>query len=311
MERIAGEMQMKRIFLVSVAAVALMSVSACHGQSGAALDKGQVVATVDGEEITVFELNAEMQAAPAPAGVDRKVLEQMALQRVIERKILAKIARDRGLEKNPAFLLQQRRASELILATMLRDQIASKIAQPNDSEIATYQTAHPEFFAQRKVFTVEQIIFPTPTNMAKFKEIAPLKTLDQLAAKLTADGTQFRRGPGKIDSLQLPPDAVKKMGALPAGEMFVLPSQQGVTANVITETTIVPLTGTDARNAAINALKAERFAKAADSQFADTVKKAKDSVKYQPGYAPPAAPKGAPTPGAAGALPSPAATPKP
>jgi hypothetical protein len=93
--------------------------------------------------------------------------------------------------------------------------------------------------------------------------------------------------------------------------MFVLPSQQGVTANVITETTIVPLTGTDARNAAINALKAERFAKAADSQFADTVKKAKDSVKYQPGYAPPAAPKGAPTPGAAGALPSPAATPKP
>lgn len=296
--------------MVSVAAVALMSVSACHGQSGAALDKGQVVANVDGEEITVFELNAEMQAAPAPAGVDRKVLEQMALQRVIERKILAKIARDKGLDKNPAFLLQQRRASELILATMLRDQIASKIAQPNDGEIATYQAAHPEFFAQRKVFTVEQILFPAPTSMDKFRQIAPLKTLDQLAAKLTADGTQFRRGPGKIDSLQLPVDAVKKIGTMPAGEMFILPSQQGVTANVITETTIVPLTGTEARNAAINALKAERFAKAADSQFADIVKKAKGSVKYQPGYAPPAAPKGAATPGAMppGAMPSPGAT---
>jgi EpsD family peptidyl-prolyl cis-trans isomerase len=292
-------MQMKRIFLVSVAAAALMSVSACHGQSGAALEKGQVVATVDGSEITIFELNAEMQSSPAPAGVDRKVLEQMALQRVIERKILAKIARDRGLDKNPAYLLQERRASELILATMLRDQIASKIAQPNDGEIAAYQAAHPEFFAQRKVFNVEQIIFPTPTDVNKFKEIAPLKTLDQLAAKLTADGTQFRRGPGKIDSLQLPPEAVKKMGTLPSGEMFILPSQQGVTANVITETTIVPLAGTDARNAAINALKAERFAKAADSQFADIVKKAKDTVKYQPGYSPPAAPKGAP--GAPGA----------
>lgn len=303
---------MKRIFLVSVAAAALLGVSACHGQSGAALDKGQVVATVDGEEITIFELNAELQAGPAPTGVDRKVLEQMALQRVIERKILAKIARERGLDKSPAFLLQQRRASELILATMLRDQIASKIAQPNDSEIATYQAAHPEFFAQRKVFTVEQIVFPAPSSMEKFKQFAPLKTLDQLAAKLTADGTQFRRGPGKIDSLQLPPDAVKKMGTLPAGEMFILPSQQGITANVITETTIVPLAGTDARNAAINALKAERFAKAADSQFADIVKKAKDSVKYQPGYGPPPAPKpgASPTaPAAPAALPSPGATP--
>lgn len=302
---------MKRFFLVSVAAAALMSVSACHGQSGAALEKGQVVATVDGQEITIFELNAEMQSAPAPAGVDRKVLEQMALQRVIERKILAKIARDRGLDKNPAFLLQERRAGELILATMLRDQIASKIGQPNDGEIATYQAAHPEFFAQRKVFTVEQIVFPAPSNIEKLRQIAPLKTLDQLAAKLTADGIQFRRGPGKIDSLQLPIDAVKKVGALPAGEMFILPSQQGVTANVITETTIVPLTGTDARNAAINALKAERFAKAADSQFADVVKKAKDSVKYQPGYAPPPAPKGAPAPSTMppGAMPSPGAAP--
>jgi EpsD family peptidyl-prolyl cis-trans isomerase len=274
MEQTAGEMQMKRIFLASVAAMAMLATSACHGsQNGPALEKGQVVATVDGEEITVFELNAEMQAAPSPAGADRKVLEQMALQRVIERKILAKIARDKGLDKNPAFLLQERRAGELILATMLRDSIASKIAQPNDGEIATYQAAHPEFFAQRKVFTVEQIVFPAPTDMKKFRELAPLKTLDQIAAKLTADGIQFRRGPAKIDSLQLPPDAVKKIGALPASELFVLPSQQGVTANVITETTVVPLAGPEARNASINALKAERFAKAADSQFADTVKR--------------------------------------
>ncbi|PVX31447.1 EpsD family peptidyl-prolyl cis-trans isomerase [Sphingomonas pokkalii] len=279
---------MKKLFLVTAAAAAALAVSGCGQKGGDQLDKGQVVATVDGEEVTVFELNAELQSAPAPAGADRKVLEQLALQRVIERKILAKIARDEKLDKTPAYLIQQRRANELILATMLRDKIASGVTQPTDADIAQYQAAHPDRFAQRKVYAVEQILFAPPSSNEKLREFAPLKTLDQLAAKLGADAIQFRRTNTQIDSAELPPEIAAKIAGLPAAEMFILPTQQGLTANVITSTTVQPLTGPQAREAAVNALRADRFSKAADAQLNDRIKKARETVKYQPGYSAPA-----------------------
>lgn len=277
---------MKKMYLVTAVAAAALAVSGCGSKEGK-LDKGQVVASVDGEEITIFELNAEVQATQVPQGTDRKLAEQMALQRIIERKILAKVARDQKLDKTPVFLIQQRRADELILTTLLRDKIASGIAQPTDAEIAQYEAAHPDRFAQRKIYNIEQIVFPPPTSAAKFKEFAPLKTLEQLAAKLTADGVQFRRAPTQLDTAALPPEIAAKIAALPAQELFILPTQQGVTANVITGTTIQPLAGDQARELAINTLRNERFSKAADAQLNDRLKKAREAVKYQPGYSPP------------------------
>ncbi|WP_294258492.1 EpsD family peptidyl-prolyl cis-trans isomerase [uncultured Sphingomonas sp.] len=289
---------MKKWFLVTAAAAAALAVSGCGSKDGK-LDKGQVVASVDGDEITIFELNAEVQAAQAPAGTDRKLAEQLALQRIIERKILAKIAREQKLDKTPAFLIQQRRADELILTTMLRDKIAGGVAQPTEAEITQYQAAHPDRFAQRKIYTVEQILFPPPSSADKFKQFAPLKTLDQLAAKLTADGTQFRRAPTQLDSAALPPEIAGKIAALPAAEMFILPTQQGLTANVITATTVQPLPADQAHDLALNALRNERFSKAADAQLNERLKKARATVKYQPGYqAPPQMQGGAASPAA-------------
>ncbi|GAA0743711.1 peptidyl-prolyl cis-trans isomerase, EpsD family [Sphingomonas sp. ABOLD] len=278
---------MKKWFLVTAAAAAALAVSGCGSKDGK-LDKGQVVASVDGDEITIFELNAEVQAAPTPAGTDRKLAEQLALQRIIERKILSKIAREQKLDKTPAFLIQQRRADELILTTMLRDKIAGGVAQPTEAEITQYQAAHPDRFAQRKIYSIDQIVFPAPSSADKFKQFAPLKTLDQLAAKLTADGTQFRRAPTQLDTAALPPEIAGKIAALPAAEMFILPTQQGLTANVITATTVQPVPADQAHALALNALRNERFSKAADAQLNERLKKARATVKYQPGYqAPP------------------------
>lgn len=295
---------MKKWFLVTAAAAAALAVSGCGGKGGA-LEKGQVVASVDGEEITIFELNAEVQASSVPQGTDRKLAEQLALQRIIERKILAKIAREQKLDKTPAFLIQERRADELILTTMLRDKIAGGVAQPTEAEIAQYQAAHPDRFAQRRIYTVEQILFPPPGSADKFKQFAPLKTLDQLAAKLTADGVQFRRAPTQLDTAAMPAEIAGKIAALPATEMFILPTQQGLTANVITATTVQPLPADQAREVAANALRNERFSKAADAQLNERLKKARATVKYQPGYgAPPQLNGGASNPPAASPAPA-------
>jgi predicted small lipoprotein YifL len=52
---------------VLLGAVGLLALAGC-GDKGGDAPKGQVVATVGGEDITVHELNAELQATPNSAG---------------------------------------------------------------------------------------------------------------------------------------------------------------------------------------------------------------------------------------------------
>ena len=83
------------------------------GKGGAEPEKGQVVATINGKDVTIHELNAELQGANVPANISadqKKQIEQAALQQVVNRRILADIARERGLDKTPMFLLQEKRA---------------------------------------------------------------------------------------------------------------------------------------------------------------------------------------------------------
>src|SRR3546814_15555745 len=64
---------------------------------------GQVGAGVNGEEITLREINAELGSRPIPEGVDKKVIQQAALQRLVERRLLAQAARDDELDKTPDY----------------------------------------------------------------------------------------------------------------------------------------------------------------------------------------------------------------
>src|SRR5579875_1248809 len=110
---------------------ALLLLGGCGGKKGAeSLDKGQVVATVDGKDITTGELNAELMGVNVPQGERGKAIQQAALQQIVNRTILADLARDRGLDKTPMYLLQVRRGEDSLLVQMLQRQLASQIKPP-------------------------------------------------------------------------------------------------------------------------------------------------------------------------------------
>ena len=87
---------MTKLKLKSGIALALVlgSLAACKQEA-----TGQVAAVVNGEEITLQEVNSEIGGAELPQNVDRKAIQQAALQRIIERRLLAQAAKDDGLDK--------------------------------------------------------------------------------------------------------------------------------------------------------------------------------------------------------------------
>jgi EpsD family peptidyl-prolyl cis-trans isomerase len=293
---------MRKIFTAALMAGSALLVSGCGDKEGGELEKGQVVATVNGQDITVHELNAELQGVQLPPNItpdQRKQVEQQALQQVVNRRILADIARERGLDKTPMFLLQERKAEEGILVQMLQRQMSSAVKQPAQTEVATFMAQNPDLFAERKIFTVDQIQFQTPRDPNLLRKYQPLKTMAEVEAMLKQDGIQYRRAPATLDVARANPDLVTQVLKMNREDIFIIPAGQVMVANKITDTKVQPLTGNEAQQLATGMLQQRKFNDLIKSDLEPKVKKAEGEVKYQAGFAPPKKPAaGGAAPGA-------------
>ena len=79
-----------KIAYVSLVA-ALLVTSGCGKKA-----TGQVVAVVNGDEITLDELNAELNNVNLPPSADKKLAMRQLLQQVIDRRLLAQTAKEQG-----------------------------------------------------------------------------------------------------------------------------------------------------------------------------------------------------------------------
>lgn len=279
-----------RALIVSSAACLLLG--GCHlGQLLGLHTKkpptGQVVATVQGREITVRELNLEMGGAQVSDPKARKALEQEALNRIITRKILAKAATDQGLDKTPDFIIQRGREIETILAQDLQAKIASQVPTATKDEAQAFIAAHPDIFAERKVWLLDQIRIGRPRDPRVLKTLEPLKTLPQVELQLNQLHLQFQTVQTPFDSVGADPKFVDEILKLPAGEIFIFPSGDSVLINQIRETKVVPFTGDPATSYAQNVINRQRTQEVIKRQMAEIIDKARSDVRFNAQYAPP------------------------
>lgn len=270
----------------SLMAGALLLAGCGNSEEGEPLAKGQTVATVNGKDVTIHELNAELMGVNVPEGEQRKQVEQAALQAVIGRTILADIARERGIDKSPSYLMQQRRANEALLVQMLRADIASRLPPPTRAEAEAFIKANPDLFAQRKIYQLDQIQFQTPSDMAKIKRLEPLKTMEQVEQQLIQDRIEYRRAPGRLDTIGTNPDLIRQIARLPEGEIFIVPQQGTMIASRITSVETVPFQGEDAIAYAMNLIQNQRMQQATERELKAKIEEARKTIKYQKGFEP-------------------------
>lgn len=297
---------MLRSAFIGMAALALAGCGGGEAEEKEPLAKGQTVATVNGTDITVHELNAELQGATIPNEEARKVAQGAALQALVGRTILADIARERGIDQSPAYLLQRRRANEALLVQMLQGSIAGKLPPPTPTEAQAFMTRNPATYAQRKIYTLDQIGFPMPANPNALREFESIQTMEQLERKLIEDRIQYQRRQGQLDAMTVRPEIAAQIDQLPATEVFLIPAQSGVIANRVISERVEPFSGEQALAHATQLLQQQRVNDALGKELNAKIEQARANVRYQKGYEPPAA---AATPAATPAA-APAGAPK-
>src|SRR5438309_2374649 len=156
-------MDRRIIIMVAMAFVA----SSCQKKAS-----GQTVAVVNNEEITTSDLNAELTSENASLQGSTQQARAQALQNVIGRRLLAQQAKSEGLDKSPDFIDQQRRSTEDLLIRMLLMRQVNSAQVPSADDINRYETTHPDIFANRESWALQQIVFPVqkdPGLIAKLK----------------------------------------------------------------------------------------------------------------------------------------------
>lgn len=137
--RIAGSM-------IAIAAACLTSaVAAPRASSG----ETQVVARMDGREITISELRSEI--ARLGLAVADPAAQKAALESIINRKLLASAARDANMHRQPEALRRIAAAQEQALADYYLA-AASQPPEPSLAEIEDFIFANPDLFSDRKVY---------------------------------------------------------------------------------------------------------------------------------------------------------------
>lgn len=247
--------------------------------------EGQVVAVVNGDEITQGEVNEELKGANLPQGADIAAARKAAVQSLVQRRLLAAAAKDDGIEKDPDFLIQRKQLEDRLLVQFLAQRSARTMSRPDVGEVNAYIAANPGAFADRVIWRVNRILFPAPKDPAFLKAMEGDHSIDAIVARLRAAGIKFTQDTATLDSGALAPDAYAKIATLPQGEPFMRSQNGMVVVGTVIGKDAAPITGDQARAAATDRLMGQRV----NSRLEERLKtlKASAKIQYQPGFAPP------------------------
>jgi len=243
------------------------------------------VAVVNGDEITVPDLNFALTMTKVPEGANEKDVRSQVLQQLIDRRLLAEQARKEGIDKSPEYLNRKSRTDEDLLISMLANRRLNTTQLPSDREIQTYVASHPEVFANREVWNLDQISYPTPGAKDVQAEIAAAHSIDQLVAVLAKHSIAYDRQKNRLDTSVVPPELYAKLNGLPPGEPFVLPVGNRSVASAIVGREPHPVTGDQAKPAAVDAIRKTQTATSLEGMLKSLRSSAK--IQYQQGYGPP------------------------
>jgi EpsD family peptidyl-prolyl cis-trans isomerase len=243
-----------------------------------------VVATVQGRQITKADLDAEMAGAPPPDAAHRQGAEASALRDIIARDIMAGAARAQGLDRTPDFRREEARLSDTLLARALQEKLAAAPPPTTRAQALAFMGAHPDLFAQRKIFALDQIRLAPPSDPNLLKALSGLTSLDQIAGALAQSKTPFQRDTAQLDAVGAAPNLVEALVKAPPGQLFVLPQGAILSINQIKAVRVEPFSGEPAIAYAQKVLSTQADRGAVQNGLKALFAKAAKQVKVAKGY---------------------------
>jgi len=250
----------------------------------------QVAAKVNSGEISVHQLNYVLarttrNSANSPENTSR--IRQEVLDRLVDQELVVEQAVNKKLDRSPEVLMALDNARREILARAYLEQITAATPKPTVEEAKTYYSEHPQLFAERRIYNIQEIVLPSSAGVAdELRQMLDSgKPMEDIAKWLKGREIKFAAGSATRSAEQIPLEFLPKIHPLKPGQGLLIQGPQSITLMRIAAAQTAPITEAAALPRIQQFLGNQRAAEAARGEI--KALKAKAKITYMGEFAAP------------------------
>jgi EpsD family peptidyl-prolyl cis-trans isomerase len=196
----------------------------------------QVAVKVNKGEISVHQVN-DLLSRSGNIPPDQVAKARSAtVERLIDQELLLEQARSNKLDRNPNVMQMIEFSRREILARAYGEQVASGAARPAEAQISQFYDEHPELFAKRRVYSLQEInIQVAPDRLEEVRtHLQSAGNPQQLMTWFNEQKIPFTVNAGIKPAEQIPLEVLKNLAKLNPGQAgFVQTPTGGVLIFVV------------------------------------------------------------------------------
>ncbi len=205
-----------------LSSILLVTLSACGDKSGKTETESQVVAKVNGDEITVHQLNYELSSMGQAAGPGAEQRMRQVGEQLVNQQLLMQKSIETKLDRDPKVMQALERARRQVLAQAYLDKAVGSVTQPSKSEAEAYYSQHPELFSKRRIYQLREIVMDKSIPFAELQaKVSSVRSPDELGQWLQEKKVEAKVANIVRPAEQLPFDMLAKVSQMQNGEIAV------------------------------------------------------------------------------------------
>jgi EpsD family peptidyl-prolyl cis-trans isomerase len=263
------------------------ALSAC-GKKDTVATVTQVVAKVGEEEISIHQVNQALpQIDIASMSVqDLQNIKREVLEKLIDKTLTVEQAIQAKLHRSPDVVAKIEAARKEVLVRAFVEQLGNETPKPTRDELKKYHDENPQLFAQRRIFTLEELVVTKQPGIEDhLRSLASLPApIDEATTWLKAQNIKFNSGGATRAAEQIPLELLRKLHELKDGQATVFASPQAVTLLRVVSSQSVPIPEADALPRIEQYLSNRRIAEALTARLKTL--RGNTSITYAAEFAP-------------------------
>lgn len=229
----------------------------------------EAAARVNGTELTVDQVNYELQRISNLGEGQSQEARLQAVRNLVDQEVIAQKALADKLDRDSVVEQALSAARRQILAEAYMSRKLGTPAAPSEAEVTAYFNAHPDLFAKRKVYRLQELsVEASPDRHEAIRaQLAASRTLNDFVAWLKAENLPMKAAQGLKAAEQLSEEILPKLAGMPNGQAMVMNAPNGLLIIVVADSQPQPVTLEQAGPAITRMLQTQARQKAARDEL--------------------------------------------
>jgi EpsD family peptidyl-prolyl cis-trans isomerase len=220
----------------------------------------QVAARINGHDVTVGQVNADVQKLGKVPEDKVSEISNQVLAKLVNQQLLAQKAIAEKLDSKPNVIQAIAAARNEILAQSYIQSKTQSLPEPTDAEIGDYYNKHPELFSARRIYRLQEVDIQDALDKVDLirSRLTGSKNLEGFAQWLQTQSLKFTTAQIERSAEQLPTGLAAGFQTLNPGQVIITNNNGILAVTLVAAVASQPLTQDQAGPAIRHMLAAQK-----------------------------------------------------